>query len=307
MCDRTRLRALEATLRSQCSWGQLEALRDLRHAEVSHKWIWHLDSRRGTVLAPCDYIVSVQRRLGARMYEGEGQCRLCGVPLDPQLEHSDCCDPAGATRGHYAVVHALVRGLKLADPAITTEPRGPTTTQSRPADILTSAAVPGRSAALDVCVASPNASGAAGDAAEAAFARKLRRYRREIQELRAAGIAFRPMVWTSNGRPHPAVTRTLKHAAEIAANRSDQQVDASTLLSRWRHEVQVAIQRRRAAMTRAVLPRASSDTAWLLTGYSGSVPSSDWRAAPLAESDAEAEEGEAGEAGDEEANGELFF
>ena len=283
LCDKTRLRSLEAALQRQCNWAQIEALQDLRHAEVSHKWLWHLDSRRGTVLAPCDYVINVQRRLGARIHDCNALCQLCGSPLDPHLEHSDCCDRAGATRGHYAVVRELVRGLKLADPAVTTEPRGLTTTQSRPADILTTAAVPGRSAALDVCVASPNASAAAGDAAEAAFRRKLRRYRNEIRELAAAGIAFRPMIWTSNGRPHPAVTRTLCFAAEQAANRSAQASEAKTLLGRWRHEIQIAILRRRAAMMRAVIPRTGSHMQWLLTGYTGRVPSSLVRAAPLLE------------------------
>ena len=32
---------------------------------MSHKWLWHLDSRRGTVMAPCDYLANVQRRLGS--------------------------------------------------------------------------------------------------------------------------------------------------------------------------------------------------------------------------------------------------
>ena len=45
--------------------------------------------------------------------------------------------------------------MKLADPGITTEPRGITASQSRPADIFTTAAVPGRSAVLDVCVPAP--------------------------------------------------------------------------------------------------------------------------------------------------------
>ena len=281
LLDRTRLRALEATLRRQCNWDQVEALKDLRHEKVSHKWIRHLDSRRGAVLSQMDYIFSVQRRLGARIQEREIECRLCGAPLDPSLAHADCCDPAGATRGHYAVVRELVRGLKLADPTTTTEPRGLTTTQSRPADILTYAAVPGRSAALDVCVASPNASSAAGDAAESAFKRKLRRYRREIPELAAAGIVFRPMVWTTNGRPHPAVTRTLHFAAEQAANRSEQATPRA-ILGRWCHEIQIALLRRRAAMARAVLPQLSKGDAWMLTGYSGAVPASDRRAAPLA-------------------------
>ena len=135
-----------------------------------------------------------------------------------------------------------------------------------PADILTIAAVPGRSAALDVCVASPNASIACGDAAAAAFARKLDRYQNEIVELRQAGISFRPLVWTADGRPHAAVTRTLRYAADIAAHRNGQQVSAGRLVSRWSHEIQIAILRRRAAMSRAVLPRLTARDVWLLAG-----------------------------------------
>ena len=54
---------------------------------------------------------------------------------------------AEASRGHYACVHALLGGLRLADPGITAEPRGLTEAQSGPADLFTTAAVPGRSAA----------------------------------------------------------------------------------------------------------------------------------------------------------------
>ena len=75
-----------------------------------------------------------------------------GRPWGPNLEHSEICAIAEAKRGHYACVRALVDGVRLADPGVTTEPHGLTDTQARPADILTTAAVPGRSAALDVCV-----------------------------------------------------------------------------------------------------------------------------------------------------------
>ena len=74
------------------------------------------------------------------------------------------------------------------------------------------------------------------------------------------------MVWTADGRPHPAVTRTLKFAADVASTRGSSRVPASSILQRWRNEIQVAILRRRAAMCRAVLPRASLREAWLLTG-----------------------------------------
>ena len=43
---------------------------------------------------------------------------------------------AEATRGHHSFVHAVLGGPRLKDPGITTEPRGLTETQSRPADIF---------------------------------------------------------------------------------------------------------------------------------------------------------------------------
>ena len=281
LLDCTRLRALEARLRAQCNWPQLDRLKDLRHPENSHRWLWHLDSNKGSVLAEVDYVVAVQKRLGSCVYDGGCSCRLCGAPLDSRLEHSETCSTAEATRGHYACVRALVEGFRLADPGVSTEARGLTATTARPADILTIAAVPGRSAALDVCVASPNAAIALGDAAAAAFRRKLRKYRRIIPQLARAGIAFRPLVWTSDGRPHPAATRTLRYAAGLAATRGGSESTAGSLLGRWRHELQIAIQRRRAAMTRAVLPCRTARANWLLTGRTDQPPSSAFRVPPI--------------------------
>ena len=232
-----------------------------------------MDAKRGSVFAEADYILNVRKRLGARLYDACGACRLCGCPLDPQLDHSETCAIAEATWGHYAVMRATVSGFKLADPGITTEPRGLTSTQARPADILSTAAVPGRSAALDVCIASSNAAAAAGDAAEAAFKRKLRHYRKVIPELNRLGIAFRPLVWTADGRPHPAVTRTLRFAAEQAASRSGG-TKATELRERWKHEIMVAILRRRAAMARSVMPEITRRQEWLRSGFADAEPDS---------------------------------
>ena len=128
----------------------------------------HLDVCAGSVLTLHDYITNVQKRLGNRLWEGDGQCRCCGSFLDPQLKHAEACSPAEASREHCACV---VCGMKLADPGITSERRGLTAWQSRLADIFTTAAVPGRSAALVVRVASSIAAAARGDAARAAFNR----------------------------------------------------------------------------------------------------------------------------------------
>ena len=157
-------------------------------------------------------------------------------------------------RGGTACVHIVVCGMKLADPGTTTEPRGPTASQSRPADIFTATAVPGRSAALDVCVASSVAAAARGDAAQAAIGRKLTHSRNEIGELRQPNIHHRPPVWTADGRPHPAFTRTLQYAADVASSRNGQHQSAKSLHRRWKHGTQIALLQRRAAMARAVSP-----------------------------------------------------
>ena len=174
----------------------------------------------GSVLSESDFILNLQKRFGASIHEGELLCRKCGEQLDAEAWHCETCAPAAATRGHYAVVKALCDGLRLADPSLITEAPGLTGTSLRPADILTSAALPGRSAALDVTVTSPENSGAGGDAASAAFRSKFRKYRHILDELRQAGVTFRPMVWTSDGRPHSAVIRTLQYAADVASRRA---------------------------------------------------------------------------------------
>ena len=109
--------------------------------------------------------------------------------MDTQLEHGEPCSTAEATREHYACVRAVFGGLKLADAGVTTEPGGLTETQSRPTDLFTTVAVPGRSAALDVCVASSNAAAAGGDASQASFDRKISYYRDQNPDLRGQGVS----------------------------------------------------------------------------------------------------------------------
>ena len=144
-------------------------------------------------MCEADCVMNIQKRLSARVHTAVVACRTCDETLDPCLEHTECCALSEATLVHYAVVRAVVDGIRLADPGVTTEPAGLTSTQARPADIFTTAVVPGRSTALDVCVASSNSAAAGGDAAEAAFQCLRRRYRAERAELAAAGTAFRPL------------------------------------------------------------------------------------------------------------------
>ena len=91
----------------------------------------------------------------------------------PTVETRRTCSNAEATREHFACVHAMVCGKKLADLGIATELRRLTASQSRPADMFTTVVVSGRSAALDVRIASSIAAAACGDSAQAAFDRKF--------------------------------------------------------------------------------------------------------------------------------------
>ena len=96
------------------------------------------------------------------------------------------------------------------------------------------------------------------------------------------GIVHRSQVWTGDGRPHPAVTRTLQYAADFAACRNWQRMSAKALRHRWKHEIQIAfLWQRSAAMTLAVLPSTSAREERLLAGLIDRVTSHWIRAPPL--------------------------
>ena len=63
----------------------------------------------------------------------------------------------------------------------------------------------------------------------------------KIPDLRGQDILYRPLVWTADGRPHPAVTRTLQYAADIASSRNGQQMSAKSLQHRWEHGIQMPL------------------------------------------------------------------
>ena len=73
LTDRTRLRHLKDTLLSKGAWQQVTRIEDLCHAQVSHKWLYHLDACAGSVLTPHDYITNMQNRHGNRIGVGDGQ------------------------------------------------------------------------------------------------------------------------------------------------------------------------------------------------------------------------------------------
>ena len=157
--------------------------------------------------------------------------------------------------------------MELADPGITTKPRGLTASQSRPADISTAAAVPGRSAALDVCVASSIAAAARGDAAQAAFDRKLSHYRNEIGELRQQNIHLRSLVWTADGRPHRAAASTRRSNASVRGRHRLQPKRAASVGETPSSQVETRNPNSSPAPeARALLPNPSALAEWLFAG-----------------------------------------
>ena len=85
--------------------------------------------------------------------------------LDRFVVHALCCASAESTVGHYRVRDSVHELVTLADPSAETEVEGliPSRAYRRPADLLTSAALPGSLAALDIGVKAPNAVGADED------------------------------------------------------------------------------------------------------------------------------------------------
>ena len=139
------------------------------------------------------------------------------------------------------------------------------TSDVRPADIYTNAALPGRDAALDITIVSSEAAHAGQDCLQTAFRGKFRKYRNILPDLNRQGIAFKPMVWTTEGAPHPVVLRILSFVCKQASRRNSCGGEEQMLV-RWQREIGIAIQRRKAAMIAACMPNHKAHRLWLLSG-----------------------------------------
>ena len=145
------------------------------------------------------------------------------------------------TRGHYACVHAVVCGLKLAGPGITTEPRGLTALQSGLLPMQQQLEQTPRRRHLI-----------------ANFHATEMKSRNCVTGAFTIALSFgqRTGDRTPLALAHCSVQQT-QHPARTAGT------SAKSLQRRWKHELQIALQRRRAAMPRANrLARAE----WLFGG-----------------------------------------
>ena len=102
------------------------------------------------------------------------------------------------------------------------------------------------------------------DPSQRAYDRKMTRYRDEIPFMNEAGISFFPMVWSSEGRPHPAAKRVLAHAAHLVSRRRG--CNAKDFHRRWSQAIMSEIVKGQVAMIKAVTPKASKKELALMWG-----------------------------------------
>ena len=188
--------------------------------------------------------------------------------------HALCCARGESTRGHYACRDALLNFVHIADASATTEEPDliPSRPALRPADIFTSAALPGGRAALDVGVCCPDAQGAGDDCCAAMEEAKRARYGPFLHELAAQGIRYVPFVASCYGRLHPEADLAMERIGRQAARRLGVR-DPQPLVRRPRAALGVAIRRRAAAMVTACIPPLDDEALQILFGEAGAAGS----------------------------------
>jgi len=255
LVDKVRLEELEQRLTQQQRGVDLRRLKELRDEHVSHDWLWCLHPVHNQPLSSAEFVNAVRLRLGVAGPSEPTPCALCGSTLDTSGAHPLCCAKGECSRGHNQIRDVVHKAALAADPAAEQEPLGlivdhPTL---RPADVLTSAALPGCLAALDIGVMAPEASGAGSDCAAAIRRRKLGEYDVYEDDLRRAGLTYVPITWSAFGRPHPTTHAILCNLARQAARRRGGS-DAAVLQRRTAASIGLEVARRGARMVMACLP-----------------------------------------------------
>ena len=249
-------------------WEGMRRLRELRHADTDHSWQWALNPAHGCYMPPDEYADAVRILLGLQFTQDAVACAACdGGLLLPTCNHALRCAPGECTRGHNTVRDEVMVLASLADPHTQLEPCGviPDDPGARPADLLTSAALAGCSAALDVGIASPDSAGAGDDCCEGLRRSKLSKYSTHLSDLAAQGVRYVPFHASANVRLHPDAHAVLRNLAACAARRHGN-ISAVALLRRVRARISVRIWRRAVAMVRACLPPLSGQQADALLG-----------------------------------------
>ncbi|CAK0836790.1 unnamed protein product, partial [Prorocentrum cordatum] len=184
--DALRLRELEARWLAEGRHEDLRRLADLRDPHQDHSWMRSLNPAVGAAVAQDKLPTAMRIRPGCSFAHAERLCAACGERvLDPQGYHALCCVRGESTRGYYCVRDAPAAPFAAADATTACEVPGlvPSAPELRPADVLTQAAHPRLTSAVDVLVKSPNATGAGFDCTEAGKREKLERYASVLPEL----------------------------------------------------------------------------------------------------------------------------
>ena len=183
-------------------------IEDLCHTQVSHKWLYHSDACAGSVLTSHDY-TNAQKDWAV----GATQALVNTVCVDHSWAlNSSMVKPAPPLKPRLCL---RTRRFERTKTCRSRDHHGtqstPRNTIQAPADLFTIPAVPGRNAALDVCVASSNAAGR-GDAAQAAFTVE----KSQTYELKASSMVpwfGQQTVDHTEQSPEPCSTQQTSHRA----------------------------------------------------------------------------------------------
>ena len=210
----------------------------------------------------------VRIRLGAFLTDEPVLCARCGKEiLERTAAHALCCAAPEGTHGHYEVRDKVLNLVQLADATATTEVPEliPSYPALRPADVYTTAALPGSGAALDIGICSPDATGAGMDCCESMWRKKRGRYEEYFEEVAANNVRYIPVVLSCYGRLHPEAADTLERIA-LQAGRRLGISNHTALLRRAKAAVGVTVVTRAVAMARACLPRLGEEALQLFFG-----------------------------------------
>ena len=90
--------------------------------------------------------------------------------------------------------------------------------------------------------------------------------------MREDGIDFRPMIWSSEGRPHLVTTRMMQYCSQRLASRHEG-ADAKAIMRRWEEDIGPILASCRAKQALACMPKRGQREDHVL--YGRRFPSSD--------------------------------
>ena len=262
---------LSSRYENQRECNHVRRLRDLQDPSTSHEWVGCINAVHGPVLPPNLLLTALKVRVGIPLVESCGICPCCGITdMDDFGLPSLCCAKSASTKGHYSVRDRVLELTHLADPTAVTEvtnliPSAPTL---RPVDILTTAALPGRLAALDIGIGRPDVCKAGIDCCDSMYESKCSKYSNPMAEATDLEFEYRPLVFSCYGRVHPEGQAILKILAQVAARRRGG-FNYEVLVGRVHRNIGVKIWRRLALMVHQCMTKFTVGECQLLNSEPG--------------------------------------